>query len=90
MPLDYPRFHGDLKLDEKGQEVYRVLGKTCECCIKDTPITHRVDVQVSYLRGQNECYYVCPKHVGMARHFNQFKKFLADYRVKKERENANH
>lgn len=84
MAHDYPRYGADLKLDKKGEEVYSILGKTCECCIKDTPITHRVDVQVDQFRGNDDVYYVCPNHVGMARQYDKFKKFLHDYRKKQE------
>lgn len=74
MAHDYPRFGGDRKLEhtEAG----------CECC--DKPATHIVDVQVSWFRGEDECYHVCSYHVGMIRKYDGFKKFMRHYETKQK------
>ena len=62
----YPRFGGDRKLT-KGT----LAG--CECCNNDTHATHEVTIE---LDGFKVCVNVCPWHVGMARRFHTFEKFL--------------
>lgn len=38
----------------------------CQCCQK--PAKHRVDIQVSYMRGDDEVYLVCQDHMAVAKY----------------------
>lgn len=66
--LKYPRYGGDRKL-AKGT----LAG--CECCNNDTRATHEVTVNLCSL--MDKFVNVCPWHVGQARRFHTFEKFLA-------------
>ena len=52
---------------------------TCECCPKEKGIaaSHVVTVEFNYTIER--LVHACPYHVGMARRFHTFGKFLADY-----------
>lgn len=79
MGRDYPVYGNDVKVEQMDSEF---SDRNCECCIKDTHATHAVYVHVDYMRGNDEVYFVCPFHVGMARHHGRFHRFLDDYRKK--------
>ena len=64
--LKYPRFGGDSIL------VVRATMPCCECCLKNA--THRVTVEITFLKEKS--VDVCPLHVGQARRFHTFEKFL--------------
>ena len=72
----YPCVGGDVKVENMLPEFQN---RDCECCKKKTPATHCVYVQVSWMRGEDDCYMVCDYHVGLARRPHLFKKFLEHY-----------
>lgn len=75
MPDKYPRFGGDRKL-----LLTSILPKNrtmCECCAKAELATHFVRVQFDWDRDNDVMVDVCPHHVGQARRFHTFEKFLA-------------
>lgn len=63
----YPRFGGDIKENS---------GARCELCRKRTLATHVVKLQTSASRGDDVPVFVCAYHVGMARRFHTFDKFM--------------
>lgn len=49
----YPYYSGDERLKGGG-------GGRCRAC--DKPATHRITIQVSWFRGDDEVLRVCPEH----------------------------
>lgn len=76
----YPRFGGDRKYD--GWTLTEKMGipdhmRDCECCKPGTVATHLVHVQFSEDWEEDKTFAACPFHVGQARRFHTFEKFLA-------------
>ncbi len=74
----YPRFGGDRKYSAVDEGRLDQGTRQCDCC--ERVVTHVVDVQIDRFRGNDVVYYVCPFHVGQARRFHTFNKFLIDYK----------
>lgn len=75
--LKYPRFGGDRQLVQKGILPNRREAKLCECCAKSERATHAVRVEFGPNLHDHETMMVCGFHVGQARRFHTFEKFLA-------------
>ena len=56
----------------------------CACC--DNYATHRMDVQVSWFRGEDEVYQVCREHKPGPQDWNEFYVRVAQKSVKREAE----
>lgn len=75
--LKYPRFGGDTQLIQKGILPTRTELRVCECCVKSERATHAVRIKRGPNRFDYETVNVCGYHVGQARRFHTFEKFLA-------------
>lgn len=58
----------------------------CEAC--GNPATHSVRVQFDYMRGNDEFYLVCQRHLGIAR--ARLGQFFAHVKTKAKHLSANH
>ncbi len=67
----YPRIHRRKWGNGNAQQ--------CECC--DQPAGGFVEVEVTYMRGEDELYWVCRRHHDMAE--NNLSRMMAHYHSKK-------
>lgn len=67
----YPCYGGDSVLS-KG------VSAECECC--SMAATHSVRIQGDYMRGNDDFYNVCPRHLKMA--IKETSRMVAHYRTK--------